>query len=126
MKLRQASIILPVLIVQNASTFCRGFDMIGTRRSIPRAFNSNDVLVLNSSNDSDNDMEEDDDIGTMRISEMKSELKLRQVDFSDCFDKESLSRKLREARASGKADPTIIDQFNKQSVSHKGMLYTER
>ena len=63
------------------------------------------------------DEDDDDDVGTMRVSEMKSELKLRQVDFSDCFDKESLSRKLREARASGKADPTIIDQFNQQTVS---------
>ena len=60
---------------------------------------------------------EDTEIGTMRVSELKSELKLRGIDYSDCFDKESLAKKLRDARASGKADPTIIDQFNKQRVS---------
>ena len=62
------------------------------------------------------DDDEDEEIGTMRVSELKSELKLRKVDFSDCFDKESLAKKLRDARASGKSDPSIIDQFNKQRV----------
>ncbi len=62
------------------------------------------------------DDDEDAEIGTMRVSELKSELSLRGIDFSDCFDKESLAIKLRDARASGKADPTIIDQFNKQRV----------
>lgn len=60
--------------------------------------------------------DEEAEVGTMRISEIKSELKLRNVDFSDCFDRESLAQKLREARESGKADPSIIDQFNKQRV----------
>mmetsp|Transcript_3806 Transcript_3806/g.5721 ORF Transcript_3806/g.5721 Transcript_3806/m.5721 type:complete len:219 (+) Transcript_3806:100-756(+) len=54
--------------------------------------------------------------GTMRVSEIKSELDLRGVDYSDCFDKESLAKKLVGARASGKADPSIIDQFNKQRL----------
>lgn len=61
-------------------------------------------------------VDEDAEIGTMMVSELKSELQLRGIDYSDCFDKESLARKLRDARASGKADPTIIDQFNKQRV----------
>jgi len=70
----------------------------------------------NDNNDDDDDDDDDDEaeIGTMRISEIKSELKLRGIDFSDCFDKESLALKLRNARASGKADPSIVDQFNKQ------------
>lgn len=65
----------------------------------------------------DVEFEDDDEaeVGTMRVSEIKSELTLRGVNFSDCFDKESLAVKLRDARASGKADPTIIDQFNKQN-----------
>ena len=71
-------------------------------------------MTLNAVADPEHD--EDDQVGTMRVSEMKSELNLRGIDYSDCFDRESLSKKLREARASGKADPTIIDQFNKQSV----------
>lgn len=53
----------------------------------------------------------------MRVTEIKSELSLRAVDHSDCFDKESLVQRLREARFAGKADPSIIDQFNKQRVS---------
>ena len=66
--------------------------------------------------DVESDDVDDTEIGTMRVSELKSELKLRGIDYSDCFDKESLARKLRDARASGKSDPTIIDQFNKQRV----------
>lgn len=52
--------------------------------------------------------------GTMRVAEIKSELELRGIIYSDCFDKESLAQKLVRARASGTADPSIIDQFNKQ------------
>ena len=54
--------------------------------------------------------------GTMRVAEIKSELELRGIIYSDCFDKESLAQKLVRARASGTADPSIIDQFNKQKV----------
>jgi len=55
--------------------------------------------------------------GTMRVAEIKSELDLRGIEYTDCFDKESLAQKLVKARASGQADPSIIDQFNKQKVS---------
>mmetsp|Transcript_2855 Transcript_2855/g.3657 ORF Transcript_2855/g.3657 Transcript_2855/m.3657 type:complete len:212 (+) Transcript_2855:42-677(+) len=63
----------------------------------------------------------DDDVepplpGQMKISEIKSELDLRKVDYKDCFDRESLERRLDEARASGKADPSIIDEFNKRNL----------
>mmetsp|Transcript_34415 Transcript_34415/g.50690 ORF Transcript_34415/g.50690 Transcript_34415/m.50690 type:complete len:211 (-) Transcript_34415:1851-2483(-) len=63
----------------------------------------------------------DDDVepplpGQMQISEIKSELDLRKVDYKDCFDRESLERRLDEARASGKADPSIIDEFNKRNL----------
>lgn len=51
--------------------------------------------------------------GQMKISEIKSELDLRAVPYSDCFDRESLELRLNEARCSGKADPSILDQFNK-------------
>lgn len=37
-------------------------------------------------------------IGSMRISEIKSELKDRNIDYSDCFDKESLVERLWNAR----------------------------
>ena len=60
----------------------------------------------------------DDDVepplpGQMKISEIKSELDLRGVSYSDCFDRESLELRLNEARCTGKADPSILDQFNK-------------
>ena len=51
--------------------------------------------------------------GQMKLSEIKSELDLRAVPYSDCFDRESLEIRLNEARCSGKADPSILDQFNK-------------
>ena len=63
----------------------------------------------------------DDDVdpplpGQMKISEIKSELDLRKVNYKDCFDRESLEKRLDEARASGKADPSIIDEFNKNNL----------
>jgi len=63
----------------------------------------------------------DDDVdpplpGQMKISEIKSELDLRKVNFKDCFDRESLEKRLDEARATGKADPSIIDEFNKRNL----------
>jgi hypothetical protein len=54
--------------------------------------------------------------GKMRVSEIKSELDLREVDYSDCFDKESLVERLSRARATGQASPTILDKFNRQKI----------
>lgn len=66
----------------------------------------------------DNEGEEEEvDAGSMRISEIKAELRLRDVDFSDCFDRESLAQKLRIARTRGRANPSIVDKFNRQRVS---------
>ena len=48
------------------------------------------MLTLNAVDDPEND--EDADVGTMRVAEMKSELNLRGIDYSDCFDRESLSK----------------------------------
>jgi len=72
-----------------------------------------------------NDQENDDDFefeskeeedqaepGMLQISEIKAELQLRGVNYSDCFDRESLEMKLRTARATGKADPSILEDFN--------------
>eukprot|EP00590_Aulacoseira_subarctica_P002173 CAMPEP_0172416816 /NCGR_PEP_ID=MMETSP1064-20121228/3313_1 /TAXON_ID=202472 /ORGANISM="Aulacoseira subarctica , Strain CCAP 1002/5" /LENGTH=151 /DNA_ID=CAMNT_0013154729 /DNA_START=229 /DNA_END=684 /DNA_ORIENTATION=- len=52
----------------------------------------------------------------MKISEIKAELELRGVSINDCFDKESLVARLQEARISGKADPELLDQFNKKKL----------
>jgi len=64
----------------------------------------------------DEDEDEDEEPGKMRVSELKAELDLRGVDYSGCFDKESLAAKLLQARATGKANPDIIDDFNKMRV----------
>lgn len=50
----------------------------------------------------------------MSIDEIKSELELRSVDYRDCISRRELVEKLVEARATGKADPKIIDKFNEQ------------
>lgn len=52
----------------------------------------------------------------MKVSELKAELDLRKVDYTNCFEKEELARQLADARRSGKADPDILDAFNKQSA----------
>lgn len=63
----------------------------------------------------------DDDVepplpGQMKISEIKAELDMRKVSYTDCFDRDSLELRLNDARKSGKADPSIIDQFNKRNL----------
>lgn len=55
----------------------------------------------------------------MRVSEIKSELDLRGISYADCFDKESLVLRLEEARATGKADPSILEKFNKQKLEQQ-------
>ena len=68
------------------------------------------------------DLGEDDyeevEPGKMRVSEIKAELNLRKVDYSDCFDKESLAARLANARMQGKADPSLVDDF-KQRIGEK-------
>jgi len=45
----------------------------------------------------ENDEEEPVQAGKMRVSEIKAELDLRKIDYSDCFDKESLVQLLTDA-----------------------------
>lgn len=52
----------------------------------------------------------------MRVSEIKGELEWRGIDYSTCIDKESLVITLEQARASGRANPNILNQFNKQKL----------
>lgn len=60
--------------------------------------------------------DEDIEPGKMRVSEIKAELDLREVSYKDCFDKEALVQRLQEARATGKANPAILEKFNKQNL----------
>eukprot|EP00977_Amphora_coffeiformis_P001906 scaffold362_cov176-Amphora_coffeaeformis.AAC.32 len=64
----------------------------------------------------DDDEEEQVPPGQMRVSEIKAELDLRGISYADCFDKESLADRLVEARATGKANPEILDKFNRQKI----------
>jgi hypothetical protein len=82
-------------------------------------------MTLHSSGEAEDSVPSDDDVedeeepvepGKMRISEIKAELELRGVDYRDCFDKESLVERLTTARSTGRADPTILDTFNKQKL----------
>eukprot|EP00521_Asterionellopsis_glacialis_P000136 CAMPEP_0195252628 /NCGR_PEP_ID=MMETSP0706-20130129/3973_1 /TAXON_ID=33640 /ORGANISM="Asterionellopsis glacialis, Strain CCMP134" /LENGTH=214 /DNA_ID=CAMNT_0040304955 /DNA_START=54 /DNA_END=698 /DNA_ORIENTATION=+ len=79
------------------------------------------LSVLRSSSDGvidldDGDFEEVVEPGKMRVAEIKAELSMRGIKFDDCFDKESMCERLEEARASGKADPKILDEFNKKKL----------
>ena len=72
--------------------------------------------LYNTASDNGDDDEEEIEPGKMRVSEIKAELDLRGIDYSMCFDKESLSEVLEEARAVGKANPDILDTFNKAKL----------
>ena len=52
----------------------------------------------------------------MKVSELKSELDLRSISYEGLFEKEELARTLADARRSGKADPSLLDDFNVESM----------
>ena len=58
------------------------------------------------------------DISSMRIKEMKEELKSMSVDFSDCFDKDSLMERLVDAR-SGKVQGKKKEEVKEKTQSVK-------
>ena len=47
---------------------------------------------------------------------MKAELELRKVSTGGVMEKEELARLLADARASGKADPSLVDEFTKATL----------
>lgn len=69
-----------------------------------------ETAVLTNEDDSEKEQEEDAqksesvDVATMRVKEIKNELEGLNVDFTDCFDKESLVIRLQDAR-SGTVQP---------------------
>ena len=52
----------------------------------------------------------------MRASEIKAELNLRKVKYDDLFEKDELASRLARARIAGRADPDLLDTFNKASI----------
>ncbi len=104
-------------------TAIESFHVTSYQKLVTRAMKettTSSLLFAASSSDAtiDVDYEDEEEVspGTMRVAEIKSELDLRGVSYADCFDKESLAQRLVHARASGTADPSIIDQFNSQTV----------
>lgn len=73
--------------------------------------------IYSTSTDDSDEEEEEVEPGKMRVSEIKAELDMRGVAYTDCFDKESLEQRLLEARVTGTANPQLIDKFNRQRVS---------
>lgn len=59
------------------------------------------------------------ELNAMRVKEMKKELESRGVPFIDCFDRESLSKRLEEARLSG-ASVEVVDEEDESSSSSGG------
>lgn len=93
------SLLLTILI---AAT-CDSFAPLSSKRYSSLSYENGDAsvkpcrpLALSASEE---DIEEDEEPGTMRVAEIKSELDLRGINYSDCFDKESLAQKLVKARA---------------------------
>ncbi|CAN0271834.1 unnamed protein product [Pylaiella littoralis] len=55
----------------------------------------------------------------MRVSEIKAELDVRGIGYAGIFEKAELVEKLIEARSLGRADPSLIDDFNKENLERK-------
>jgi hypothetical protein len=104
-----------ILAIASCSFSCNAFITTSHQAFVPS-------FILRSSNGEVESIlleDDDDDIvepGKMRISEIKSELDMRGVFYKDCFDKESLVDRLKEARATGRADPKILIDFNKKKL----------
>jgi len=59
----------------------------------------------------------------MKVSEIKAELDMRKISYDGLFEKEEYARLLADARATGRADPTILEDFNnKEAISSEWEL----
>jgi hypothetical protein len=118
----KAAILLFFISLESTEAFSPGlaFQSTATLPSVVSFRLSKSRSILNSTEGTaeflDNDADEELEPGKMRASEIKSELNLRGIGYTDCFDKESLVGRLEEARATGRADPKIRENFNKQKI----------
>ena len=78
-------------------------------RTLDNQFLSRKIRISNFPHFQSRDRDEEN---SMTLDELKAELDLRNVDYSDCISKKELSDKLASSRLSGRADPKILDQFN--------------
>ena len=53
-------------------------------------------------------------IENMKAQEIKAELDMREISYVGCYDKTDLIDLLKEARATGKCDPSVLTEFNRQ------------
>jgi hypothetical protein len=53
-------------------------------------------------------------IENMKAQEIKAELDMREISYVGCYDKTDLVNLLAEARATGKCDPSVLTEFNRQ------------
>ena len=60
--------------------------------------------------------DQSDDPSTMRLGEIQAELKQRNVSYADCFDKESLQKRLKDAR-DGLVEPQPSEEAKKSEES---------
>ncbi|CAM9693221.1 unnamed protein product [Ascophyllum nodosum] len=58
-------------------------------------------------------------VAKMRAKEIKAELDVRGVSYEGIYEKRDLVDKLIEARSLGKANPSIVDEFNKENLEQK-------
>jgi hypothetical protein len=97
------SLILPVFFFSVGESFLTPSPFVSTQGSLTStadvSFLKNRQLLQLNAEANEIDDDEDAEPGTMRVAEIKSELDLRGINYSDCFDKESLANKLIEARA---------------------------
>eukprot|EP00320_Phaeocystis_rex_P019594 CAMPEP_0119070926 /NCGR_PEP_ID=MMETSP1178-20130426/45485_1 /TAXON_ID=33656 /ORGANISM="unid sp, Strain CCMP2000" /LENGTH=170 /DNA_ID=CAMNT_0007052805 /DNA_START=117 /DNA_END=629 /DNA_ORIENTATION=+ len=55
-------------------------------------------------------------VRAMSVSEIKAELDLRGIGYEGLFEKSELARALAKSRAEGRADPEILNRFNREKM----------
>ena len=97
------SLILPLFFISVGESFLTSAPFVSRQGRLTSttdaSFLKNRQLLQLNAEANEIDDDEDAEPGTMRVAEIKSELDLRGINYSDCFDKESLANKLIEARA---------------------------
>ena len=84
--------------------------------SRPRPAATSRAAVRMASADSGAAFEAFEKARAMSVSEIKAELDLRGISYAGLFEKSELARALADSRSSGRANPEILDNFNRQKM----------
>ena len=84
--------------------------------SRPRPAATSRTAVRMASADSGAAFEAFEKARAMSVSEIKAELDLRGISYAGLFEKSELARALADSRSSGRANPEILDNFNRQKM----------